>query len=151
MSIYRCQLSEMKQELKFRALTLADEIWIQDSFPDYSDKMTGDSIDKDILTKILYRVLINRDLFKRTIVKDYDENGEMAEVTTGGLELFRSQIVSEGDLVALLSAFIEVCNKSRPDGEKLVKKKRISRRLILWPSLMLFALGIIGVITRLWV
>lgn len=139
----------MKDELEFRQLTLADEIWIQDSFPKYSEQMTTESIDKNVLTSILYKVLVKREAFQSIKVEEIDESGELKTVSIGGLELFRSKIVSEGDIVALMTAFIEVCDKSRPPGEELVKKKIWLRRSILWPLLTVFAVAIIGAITRL--
>lgn len=140
----------MKEELGFRTLTLSDEIWIQDTFPGYAESMTTDSIDKNILTAILFRTMTTKELFKKIQIEDIDEDGNEDHKTIGGLELFRSKVVTDDDLAAMLMAFIEVCNKSRPQNEELVKKKIWLKRSILWPSLTVFVLGIIGAITMLW-
>lgn len=149
--VFSCQLSGMSREIDFKCLTLEDEIWIQDTFPKYKEQMTTESLDMGVLSAILYRCILNKELFSADKVEEFDESGQLTERIVGGLELFRKSVHTQADQIALISAFVEVCNKSRPQATEIVKKKSMFKRLILWPLLTGFALVIIGLIARSWV
>ena len=140
----------MEKEIDFRCLTLEDEIWIQESFPNYSEKMTTNSLDMGILSAVCYRCIINKELFSSEKVEEIGESGEKEVKLLGGLTLFRRNICDQSDQLALMTSFVEICNKSRPKADKAVKKKTKSKKLILWPLLMVFVLATIGVIAKLW-
>lgn len=148
--VFRCQLSGMKKELKFRQLNLKDEIEIQESFPNYANEITTTEINMATLTAILYMAVMNKELLEPITRQEYDNKGELVDVKLGGIDLFREYVLTDGDQKALLCAFIEVLKKSRPETDKLVKKKMKSKRLIFSLSLMLLVAVTAGAITKLW-
>jgi hypothetical protein len=146
--IFSCQLSEMNDEIKFRCLTLEDEIWIQETFPNYKDEMTTESVDMGILSAIAYRCAINKDLFAEIEREVYDDAGVKNTIKVGGLELFREGVKHQSDQTSLMIAFAEICNKSRPLNESPVKKKMRLSTSILCGLLTACVLAIIGLIAR---
>lgn len=149
---FKVQLDNMSEEIKLRKLTLEDEIWIQETYPNYAELITTESVDMSCLTAILYRCIENKELFSKITEQYVDDSGESQERSVGGIALFRRHITTETDQIACMLSFAEICNKSRPESkDDDVKKKTQKKKKLTYTLLSIFsALATVGVIVKLW-
>ena len=149
---FKMQLDSMSEEITLRCLTLEDEIWIQNEYPNYHELITTEKVDMGCLTGILYRCIESKNLFSKITESYIDDNGDEKTRSIGGLNLFRRHITTEADQIACMLTFAEVCNKSRPENkDDGVKKKTLKRKKLTYTLFStFFALVTIGAIVKLW-
>lgn len=139
----------LKKELSARKITLADEIYIAEKYPDYAERLKETSPDMRMICDIVYRLLEDRTPFQMIQVTEIDENGLEVTRNIGGVELFAAHCVTDVDKLTVLNVFIDACNKSRPDAQKGVKKKMSRlRSLIIGALFTILPLLIIGSLVR---
>jgi UDP-2,3-diacylglucosamine pyrophosphatase LpxH len=127
--VYRLMTSTMKKEYKFSRLTLDDEQWIQENIKDYGEKINEDGVDLVVIGRVLYRLLINKDLIESYEIEETDENGETKVVEVKGLRAFMRSFSGQDDKIAMMGVFMSICSGSRPLPEKETVKKKIIRTI----------------------
>ena len=142
-------LSGLKKELEAGKITLADEIYIKEKYPDYSDRLKDDP-DMAMICGIIYRILLDKSAFKSELVETFNEKGEEVTVAVGGVGKMMRHCLTDVDKLTLLNVFVDSCNKSRPDAKKEVKKKRISNFLITGLFCAILASVFIGSLVKYW-
>ena len=130
-------------------MTLADEIWIAEKFPDYSERLSRANPDMGMICEIVYRLIIDKSQFVTEKIKTVDERGEIVEIAYGGVEKLTRSCVADVDAITIMSAFVEACNKARPDAPKDVKKKKNLLNSLIIGSMFIFLLScIIGSLVK---
>ena len=89
--------------LEFKQISINDEIWMQDNVD--IAKIFGEEIDLVSLTRLMYRLLVDKSEFPRKVVKTFNEEGAEVEETIGGLYAFRELFHGQLGLKKLLEAF----------------------------------------------
>ena len=93
--------------------TLNDEIWLDDNDLNLAE-IFGVHVDMKGLTKIMFRQIVDKSLFPKKVIDDYDENGEMIKVVSGGLFSFREMVMTQKGKMAIIDVFSKLFELSRP-------------------------------------
>ncbi len=105
-----------------RPLTLNDEIWIEENLlidgvlPDFS-------VDLKALVRAVYNQLENKKPFIAQDITVINEDGLETVENHGGYKLLLKLVVGGEERIAILTAWLECLGLSRPNQDKLVKKK----------------------------
>ena len=103
----------MKGEHKLKRFTLADEIWMLNEFgEDLANIFNKENFNMDIISRIVFRLLEDKSMYKAISVIDYDEDGEEIEKKIGGYKLFQRSIVGVKEKIKVLNACVENINVS---------------------------------------
>lgn len=100
-------------DMEFRQINLSDEIWMKDNV-DVS-KVFSDNVDMIGLSRIMYRLLVDKSVCARKVFKSFDESGIEIEEIVGGVDRFRSKFHGEKGKLDLLVSFSELLRMSRPE------------------------------------
>ena len=148
--VFKAKINGVGSVLKFRALNLADEQWVQKTYPSQGADAV---LDLGSFAHVLYHQLVDKSPFSEIEVSDIDDQGRPVTIKLGGYKLFMSKIDGDEGKIQLLESFTALCKLSRPDIEeskqKAVKKKRKMKQLIFTASFILSLLIIIGAMTLL--
>ncbi|MCK5883304.1 MAG: hypothetical protein KAG61_06420 [Bacteriovoracaceae bacterium] len=143
---FKSKINGIDGVLKFRALNLADEQWIQETYP-----TKGNEVDLDLgyFAHVLYRQMLDKSQFSEIKVSDIDDMGREVTLNLGGYKRFMSMVDGDQGKVQLMESFTAVCKMSRPSAgeqkEQEEKKKRKTHQLIFTASFISLLLIIIGV------
>ena len=142
-------ISGLKKEIELRKMTLADEIWIAEKFPDYSERLSRSNPDMGMICQIVYRLIVDKSQFVTEKIKTVNESGEEIEIAYGGVEKLTRACESNVDTVTIATMFAEACNKARPDAKKDVKKKKKFLNSLIIGSMFIFLVAcIIGSLVK---
>ena len=118
------KLASNNKEYQLRAVTLDDELWIQDTFK----QNIGDLIaktDMSAITRVVYHLIVDKSDFKNTTVTIMNEEGESKTQALGGVKLFRYMINGgPNEQIEIIKALLETIGFSRPMQEEYTEKKR---------------------------
>lgn len=146
--IFKAHIKGISGVLKFRALNLADEQWIQETYPNQGENA---ELDLGSFAHVLYRQLVDKSPYSEIESTTIDDHGRESVVKTGGYKLFMSKISGDEGKIQLLEIFTAVCKMSRPNIEEknsvaLKKKKRKNQLIFIvsFISLLSITTGIIA-------
>jgi biotin operon repressor len=105
---------------KLRPFNVEDEAWLKQEFGEkINDYFSEKNIDPVALTRIAYRLMIDRSDFKKKTITEIDENGEEFKTSIGGYRLLMSMISGMKEKEEILLAINETIGLSREAVEKL--------------------------------
>lgn len=119
------KIESTNKEYNLRPLNLEDELWIDEIF---NGKTVADLVQEaniTAITKIVYRLIENREDFVERQVTIVDENGVSKDMKLGGLKLMR--IMMQGGVqeqVEMFRSLLETVGFSRPMQEKAEKAEK---------------------------
>jgi len=98
-----------------RPFNLNDEIWAKNEIGEDIDHIFfNGNVDWDMFTRLLYRLILNKENFIQENVVSVDEDGVENEKPFGGYKKFQTMILTMEDKVSIITAFNNVMSKSRP-------------------------------------
>ena len=141
-------ITGIDEVLTFNQLTLADESWIQETYPEYSNNAGLERVDLKMFCTILYRVLDNKEAFAAIERDTHDSDGVAKKEKIGGVNLLLEKIKGDQGKIDVMETFTAVCLMSRKEGEaessETVKKKRKLNQLIFGNLLYTSLLTLVG-------
>jgi len=123
------KLNTSPKEYFIRAFTLEDQIWFKNNIGgEISDIFSGDDVNFDQFSRLIYRLLCDKSDFKKTTVVSFSEDGDEIEESIGGYKKFQRLIITAQDTNNILNAFNEAWRNSNvipseDDGANTDKKK----------------------------
>ena len=116
----------MFKSYELRCLDLEDEIWLKHEFGTaLAEQFAKDEIDLEIISRIAYRLIVDKSDFIAVETEIIDEDGEKKNIRLGGHSLFIKSIKGIEDKQELLIATIKAMNSSRPKIDDSDVKKKI--------------------------
>lgn len=126
------KLKATGKEYTLRYINLEDQVWIANEYGERLMEIFSPPMDMDAISRIIYRLIINKGDFKSVTVKDYDEDGNEVDRTYGGYKLLQKLIAGD-ELEDVIWAFNECQGISRPivkeEDKKKVKKKVAKKKV----------------------
>lgn len=121
----KVKLAALNEEVILKPFSLDDEIWLKHEFGEEGlAKLSKDNdIDFKSLSKVIWRVIENKSLFKKQKVIEYDDDGNEKEIEIGGYKLFSRCIIGIEEKINLMNALNEAIGISRPIIKEVSKKK----------------------------
>lgn len=107
---------------QIRPITLADEIWLEQTFVDEEGNMPNLADNMEHLARAVYHQLVDKTPFKSQVVTLIDEDGKETTTEMGGYKLLLSLISGIEDKVSMLDAWLATIGISRPVQEAIKKK-----------------------------
>jgi hypothetical protein len=113
-------LRKTEKTYRLNPITLADEIWMQQTFGDSIADIFSQIKMKEI-SRIVYRLMTEEDKedFAARTVIIMNEEGEKLEKRMGGAELLFVQISGYGEKIKIFEALLQTLGISRPVLEKM--------------------------------
>lgn len=107
---------------QIRPITLADEIWLEQTFVDEEGNMPNIADNMEHLARVVYHQLEDKTPFKSQKVTLIDEDGIETKTEMGGYKLLLSLISGIQEKVDILNAWLATIGISRPIQEEIKKK-----------------------------
>jgi hypothetical protein len=121
------RLKATGKEYTLRNITLEDQVFIANEYGEKLIEIFTPPIDLDALSRIIYRLIINKGDFKSIVIKDYDDDGNETEKAYGGYKLLQ-KLISGEEVEDVIWAFNECQGISRPVvKEEAQNKKKVSK------------------------
>lgn len=122
------KLEATGNEYHLRPMTIGDNIWLNENYGNLLGQTQDlSNLDFNALTAVIYKLIVNKQDFKKKTMSDLDEEGNELEIEVGGLKLFR-YFTNIKDMENMIWALNETMGISRPEVKEAPKKKREPKR-----------------------
>lgn len=117
---------EEKGEHFLRPYTLRDAIWLEEKYTaeERATLFDGQFFNMDLVVNIVWRLLINRELYKAVEIDAIDDEGREIKTLFGGIDMFFHGIVGEGEKIKVATACVKAMNASNPIAKEGGSKKK---------------------------